>query len=162
MAEFLSGSQDKHRFPAHHECVSDVPPESRPLPPEPDPTTRVLPPDQEPGPPKQRFVDRVWDFRALIAVALASVIVGGLGGAALASAGDHNDRRVGPNRFQRGGPMAPPPGSRHWQWGDGPGRGQGNDPMPRWRGPGQFDQQGPGGQPSAPPRPLPTQPTPKG
>jgi|EndMetStandDraft_8_1072994.scaffolds.fasta_scaffold86892_2 hypothetical protein len=145
---FVAETQDKHRFSAHHECVTDVPPESRPVPPpEPDPgATHVLPPDQVPGPPRQRFVDRLWSFRALIAVALASVIIGGLAGAALASAGDDNDRRGGPMRFQRGGPMAPP-GGRHWQWddgpGSGPGSGQGTDPMPRWRGPQQGDGNGP-------------------
>jgi hypothetical protein len=120
--------------------VTDVPPESRPVPqPEPDPhATRVLPPDEPPHPPRQRFVDRLWSFRALIAVALASVILGGLAGAALASAGDDDDRR-GPMRFQRGGPMGP--GKHQWQWGDGPGSGRGgHDPMPRWRGPGELRQ----------------------
>ena len=48
-------------------------------------------------PPKERFVDRLWSFRAVIAVALASVILGGLGGAALASAAsDDGDVRGGP------------------------------------------------------------------
>jgi hypothetical protein len=67
----------------------------------------------------------VWSLRALIAVALASVILGGLAGAALANAGEHNDRRGGPARFERGAPMGPP-GVRQWRWGDGPGRGRGN------------------------------------
>ncbi len=146
-------------------AVTDVPPESRPVPPpEPDPaSTHVLPPDQPPAPPKQRFVDRLWSFRALIAVALASVIVGGLAGAALANAGDNNDRRGGPMRFQRGGPMAPP-GGRQWQWGDGPGSGQGNgqgtDPMPRWRGPQQQGGNGGGTSPNGPTVPTPPKATP--
>ena len=106
--------------------VSDVPPESDPTQPAHDPTrTRVLPPDRTPeASTKQRFVDRVWSFRALIAVALAAVILGGLGGAALASVGDHQDRR-GPGNFHRGGQLGP--GGQHWQWRDGPGGGQ----MPR-------------------------------
>jgi hypothetical protein len=155
IACFLGRTQDKHRFTAHHMGVTDVPPESRPLPPpEPDPAaTHVLPPDQTPPPPRQRFVDRLWSFRALIAVALASVIIGGLAGAALAAAGDHNDRR-GPMRFQRGGGGGPmgPPGGRQWQFGEGPGTGRGNDPMPRWLGPGQQGGNGPV---------VPTPPTPK-
>jgi hypothetical protein len=131
VGDLVAGSQDKHRFGAHHGSVTDVPPESHPVPPpEPDPhATRVLPPDQAPPPPKQRFADRLWSLRAVIAVALASVILGGLAGAAIANAGNDDDRR-GPMRFQRGGPMGP--GGGQWQWGDGPGRG--NDPMPRWRG----------------------------
>ena len=159
----VAQTQDKHRFSAHHESVTDVPPESRPVPPpEPDAaSTHVLPPDQPPAPPRQRFVDRLWSFRALIAVALASVIVGGLAGAALANVGDNDDRRGGPMRFQRGGPMAPP-GGRQWQWGDGPGNGQGNgqgngrgtDPMPRWHG--QQGQPPGSGQVPTPPKATPS------
>lgn len=66
----------------------------------------TVPPAEE-HPPKQRWTDRVWGFRAVVAVALASVIIGGLGGAALANLGgrDGNDR-TGPgfgHQF-RGGP----------------------------------------------------------
>ena len=107
-------------------------------PPEPDPhATHVLPPDRPQAPPRQRFADRLWSFRALIAVALASVIIGGLAGAALANAGDDHDDRGGPMRFQRGGPMGP--GGPQWRCGDGPGgrRGNNNNPM----------------QPQAPPTP---------
>lgn len=102
--------------------MTDLPPESRPAPPPNEPTslpdhttTQAIPADRPPAqpvqPPQQRLRDRVWSFRALIAVALASVIVGGLGGAALASiskGGD--DGRFGPGqgRFQRGGPGGPP------------------------------------------------------
>ena len=83
----------------------------------------MLPPDptlqQGQGsapPPKERFVDRLWSLRAVIAVALASVILGGLGGAALASAAsDDGDDRGGPGqRFHRGGQM-PPPGMQRWR-----------------------------------------------
>ena len=106
-AEFVVRSQDKHSFPAHHGCVTDVPPGAGSTPPpDPDPTrTHVLPPDRDPVAGRQRFADRVWSLRAVIAVALASVILGGLGGAALASAGDDNDDRG--RHFQRGGPLPP-------------------------------------------------------
>ncbi len=141
--------------------MSDLPPESRPAPPpEPDPNdTRVLPPDREPPGPKQRLSERVWSFRAVIAVALASVIVGGLGGAALASvAQDDDDRRSGPGqaRFNRGGP------------GGGPGTmdQRRRERMKEWRdqrGQGQR-QWGQDGPPGVPPSglPSPTRPTPTG
>ena len=134
-------TQRKHSFRGHHGGVTDLPPES-PRPPEPDATrTRVLPPDRDPAAsatPRQRFVDRVWSFRALIAVALASVILGGLAGAALASVGDHQDRRDFPGRFHRGGQLGQP-GERQWHWGDGPR----DDRMPRGLGPRQWYQQQP-------------------
>ncbi len=164
----MAGSQDKHRIREHHGSVSDVPPESRPeQPPAPDSTqTRVIPPDREAPGPKERFVDRLWSFRAVIAVALASVILGGLGGAALASAGDDHDRRDSrfPGRMQQrpGGPMMPPgegrrlqpPGSQQWQWGDGPGR--------RGMGQRQWKQEGPSQRfPSGVPTPK-AKPTPPG
>ena len=139
----MGGAQDKHRITAHHECVSDVPPESDPH------ETRVLPPDRPAVPPKERFVDRLWSFRALIAVALASVILGGLAGAALANVGDQDERR-GPGRFHRMGPMSPP-GQQQWQW-----RGPHDDQMPRRRAP-----QPPGDpQDLLPPNSAPTPPTP--
>ena len=90
--------------------MTDVPPGSRPAPPpgpegEPEPTrTHVLPPDRDPSAGKPRFADRVWSLPAVIAIALASVILGGLGGAALASAGDDDDRG---RRFQRGDELPP-------------------------------------------------------
>jgi hypothetical protein len=152
---FVALSQDKHRFPAHHGSVSDQPPESRPEPPpEPDSTsTRVLPPDREPAGPQKRFADRLWSLRAVIAVALASVILGGLGGAALASAGDDHDGRGGgpfPGRMQRGGPMGPP-GTQKWHWNDGPQR----------RGQGERQWRQDGGPNVVPPTPSPAKPTPK-
>ena len=58
-------------------------------------------------PPKQRWTDRLWGFRTVVAVALASVMIGGLGGAALANlGGGDGDDRTGPgfgHQF-RGGP----------------------------------------------------------
>ncbi|MET0998050.1 MAG: hypothetical protein ABWX73_04980 [Marmoricola sp.] len=143
--------------------MSDQPPESRPAPPpEPDPTpTRVLPPDQPPPAPKQRLSERLWSFRAVIAVALASVIVGGLGGAALASVAQDDDQgRFGPGqvRFNRGGPGGPGTMDERrrermeeWkEWRDQRGQGR------RWWG-----QDGP---PVVPPSgvPSPARPTPTG
>ena len=149
----MGGAQDKHRIAAHHEGVSDVPPESRPAssaePPEtePDPhSTRVLPPDRPAPAARERFVDRLWSFRALIAVALASVILGGLAGAALANIGDEDERR-GPGRFHRMGPMGPP-GHQQWQW-----RGPRDDQMPRWQVPPPG---GPGQPTPSPPTPTPS------
>ena len=65
----------------------------------------MLPPDRDPaaGRQKQRFADRVWSLPAVIAIALVSVILGGLGGAALASAGDDDRRR----HFQRDDELPP-------------------------------------------------------
>src|SRR4051794_9504669 len=55
--------------------------------------------------------DRMWSLPAVVAVALASVILGGLGGAALVSASDDgSDGRFGPGhgRFQREGHLRHP------------------------------------------------------
>jgi hypothetical protein len=96
-------------------------------------------PTAQPAPARQRFVERVWGLKAVIAVALASVIIGGLGGAALAKGGD---RQGGNDRMGFGH------GNGHG-FGQGFGRGpngQGppghrNGRMQRMPGPGQ---QGPG------------------
>jgi len=120
-------------------------PPTQPL--QPEPEHRVLPPDPtlqqggEAPPPKERFVDRLWSLRAVIAVALASVILGGLGGAALASAaGDDGNLRRGPGQRFHGGRQMPPPGLQRWR--NGQRRGQ-------------F-KHGPGMMPSQPPAPTPT------
>jgi len=106
----IAQSQDKHRFVPHPEGMSDLPPGSRPVPP-PDPdatTTSAMPVAQGQGPStgqatrqageapgKQRLRDRLWSLRAVIGVALASVIVGGVGGAALANVADGDEGRFG-------------------------------------------------------------------
>lgn len=137
--------------------MSDLPPESRSATPEPD-QTRSLPAQ---GPEKQRLGDRLWSFRSVIAVALASVIVGGLGGAALASvAHDDDEGRLGPGRarFNRGGP------------GEGPGMmdERRRERMEQWRDQGGTGQRewgwGQDGQRGTPPSglPTPTRPTPPG
>jgi hypothetical protein len=146
--------------------MTEQPPGSSALPP-PDPDaspTQALPAQGAPVPPgsqpaSPRLRDRVWSLRAVIAVALASVIIGGLGGAALANvADDDGDVRRGPGGFQRGGPGGPPgmddgrpQDRRNW-----PGR-RGTDQRPRDRDrPPSY----PDGQLTPPTAPAPTLPTP--
>jgi len=122
--------------------MSEKPPESRPTP----------PPDPDPAPAKQRLRDRLWSLRAVIAVALASVIIGGLGGAALANVAQDDDERrfPGQGRFDRGGPGGPP----------GLMKERRRERMEEWRrgmGQRQWGQDGP---PGVPPSGLPTPPTP--
>lgn len=69
-------------------------------------------PAPEPAPAGPRLVDRVWSFRAMVAVALASLILGaGIASAVAAVAGDDSDERLRLTRFSDG------PGER----GRGPG-----------------------------------------
>jgi hypothetical protein len=59
----------------------------------------------------QTWRNRAWSLPAVVAVALASVLLGGLGGAALANVSDDGrDGRFGPghSRFQRDGDMRRP------------------------------------------------------
>jgi hypothetical protein len=154
---------------AHPEDMNDLPPESRPVPPpNPDATPTSAMPVSQGGAPvtgqttgqagetpaAQRFRDRLWSFRAVIAVALASVIVGGLGGAALANVSNNDDVRFGPGhaRFQRGGPGMPP----------GMMNDRRQDRLRQWqhrRGMGQR-QWGQDGPPGVPPSRRPSPPTP--
>jgi hypothetical protein len=81
----------------HHGRMSDLPPQPQPVAPsaeQPD-----VQPDVQPTA-TQRFRERLWSLRAVVAVAPASVIVGGLGGAALANLADHGDDRRGTGRRQ--------------------------------------------------------------
>ena len=72
------------------------------------PTAPVLPPEPArpayvaPGEPS--FFDRVLGMRAVIAVALASLIIGGLSGFILGEHTNGNDQHFGPGGF-RGGPQ---------------------------------------------------------
>ena len=93
---------------------------------------QTVPPAAE-RPPRQRWTERLWGLKALIAVAVASVIIGGLGGAAVAGLGDrHGDDRTGPgfgHQF-RGGPghgrgargFVPPGQLKKQDRGDRPGQ----------------------------------------
>ncbi len=133
----MAGTQDNHRFEAHHGPMSDLPPEQPTPAAEPTPT-QSMPVENSTdvsgasgAPTGQRFRDRLWGLRAVILVALASVILGGLGGAGLASFGGHEDGRSGPgnHRFQGGGPGGPPGmwrdrGPRGKGWKDKRGMGQ--------------------------------------
>lgn len=108
-------------------------------------------------PPRRGFRDRMrgwgggraWGLRAVLAVALAALILGGLGGFALGRAGHHDHERSGHGGFGRVGP-----GWHRHQW-----RRFGG---PRGRFPGQGGQfMPPGPAPSQPGQPgQPTPPSP--
>ncbi len=121
---------------AHHGGVSEN---------EPAPET----PPQTPQPVRQRWHQRTWSLPALVVVALVAVLLGGLGGAALATAGNHQDGRRG---------FGPGQGFLH---GPGGQRGPARGGFGGQRGPGGFGQQrshvnGPFGSPTPRPTPAPT------
>ena len=91
-----------------------------------------------------RLRDRVFGFRSVVMVALAGVILGGLGGFVIHAATDGDDRDGRMGRFGPGGGFQPGPGGRGGPGGFPPGPGQ--------QGPGQM---GPGSQ--APQAPQPSQ-----
>ena len=181
----IAQSQDKHRNVSHHGAVSDEEPRpeeqtaplaaQQPPPPPEEQTTPLaserppLPPDQPPAAAgqSQRWRDRAWSLRAVIAVGLASVILGGLAGAAIATVGNHQDQQRGPGfgRFQ-GGPGMPPgqrgfgQGPRRFHDPNGSGQRQwGQQQQPN--GPnGRLQPFGPGGQGGRGTNPTPTPPTP--
>jgi hypothetical protein len=89
-------------------------------------------------PPKQRLRDRMFSFRSLIAVSLASLIIGGLGGTTagvLASnfadrgPGGHHRGQLGPRGFDHGnrGPGGFAPGGNGWA---PPGSNRGDNGQP--------------------------------
>jgi hypothetical protein len=92
-------------------------------PPGPDvqqPVEPPVPPSVEQPILKSRWRDRAWTLRALIAVAVASFLVGGLvGGVIVGATGDDHDG----HRMHRMGPWGPgmqqAPGWRHRQFNDG-------------------------------------------
>jgi hypothetical protein len=88
-------TQDNDRFVAHDGGVSENEPVAEPT--------------------RARWRERTWSLPVVVVVALVAVLLGGLGGAALASVGDHQDGRRGP----------------------GFGRGPGGPGMPGQGGPGQ-------------------------
>ncbi|MBV9830833.1 MAG: hypothetical protein JOZ82_04500 [Marmoricola sp.] len=82
------------------------------------------------APTKARWRDRSWPLPAVVVVALVAVVLGGIGGAALAATSNHEDVRRGPGfgRFHGGPGMVPPgmggrPGQR-WRFHDPYGSGQ--------------------------------------
>jgi hypothetical protein len=89
--------------------MTDQPPDAHAAPPQgTDPTPSAD------APTKAGWSDRMWSFSALVAVALVSVIIGGLGGAALVSVSEDGrqgrDHRFGPgqSRIHRDGELRRP------------------------------------------------------
>lgn len=114
----------------------------------PQPTAAQPGPGEPAAAPQRRFRDRLWGLRALVVVALVSVLLGGLAGAALAGLGEDHHDRFGPGHgFQRGdGPMMPP--GREWR------RDRRRDLIERW-----MERHG---TPSPVPEPAPARPSPTG
>jgi hypothetical protein len=118
-------------------------------------------PPAQPGPParepvlKTRWRDRAWTFRSMVAVALASLVIGGVAGGVIGATADHGDRH---DRMERMGRMGP------WGPGHGPGwrRDRGFDGGgPGWRGNGpQAPGMTPYGVPAPATPPNPTAPAP--
>jgi hypothetical protein len=135
---FTPSSQGQHSAPADHPSMSDSDRTDQPdqaraadapaAPPyAPPPVPAYAAQDQPPATePRPRFRDRVLGMRGVIAVALASVVLGGVGGTVL-GATTHGD-----DWFGHGGPGAFPAG-----------------------GPGRPGQSGQGVQPGQPPIPQP-------
>jgi len=71
-------------------------------------------PATQPAPAGPRFTDRVWSFRAMLAVALASLVIGGGVGSAIAavSSDDDHDGRLRVVRFDGPGERGRGPGER--------------------------------------------------
>jgi hypothetical protein len=127
----------------------EVPPDAAPD--EPTAAQPVIPAEPAVAPVlKTRWRDRAWTFRAMIAVAAASVLVGGVaGGAIVAASGDDHDRdhyRMGP--WGPGGQMQMPPGWR--------GPKQFRDGGPRWRWDDNDMMPDQGGLPGTPNPPTPS------
>ena len=117
----VPGSADHDATPT--EETAAVPPQ--------DPATEPAAATTSPGPVmKARWRDRAWTFRAVLAVALATLVLGGVvGGTIVAVADDHDGQgrfRVGPGgRFERmppgwRGPRQFHDGGPQWRWNDGP------------------------------------------
>ncbi len=158
-------SQDKHRLLPHSGQMSEQPPGNGP---DPEYPTQSLPEHQaaaaeEAGTtgssrPRRGFRERydalrerTWSFRSVVAVALATLIVGGLGGAAIGALvdDDHDDRRQG--RFERADDR------RGWQGRDGRERRGPGQWGRRGQGQGQWGRDGsPGDQQQAPPSVTPS------
>jgi hypothetical protein len=107
---------------------------------------------------KTRWRDRAWSFRSMLAVAVATFLIGGIaGGVVVGAGGDHHDGQHRMGRWGPGGPMGGP----GWRWRHP--RGPNGDGGPQWRwndGPAQPPNLTPyGGTTPAPKPPTPT-PTP--
>jgi hypothetical protein len=105
--------------------VTATPGASGPVPAAPDP---VL---------KPRWRDRAWTFRSMLAVALATLVMGGIAGGLLGAAvAHHHDRHDGYyDRFGPGGGPGMGPGWRMrggpgWRWNDDQPYGGPGSPLP--------------------------------
>jgi hypothetical protein len=89
----------------------------------------VIPPERAPAPVlKTRWRDRAWSFRSMLAVALATFLIGGIaGGIVVGATGDDHDGQHRMGRWGPGGPMGGP----GWRWRDP--RGYNGDGGPQWR-----------------------------
>jgi hypothetical protein len=109
---------------------------------------------------KTRWRDRAWTFRAMIAVALASLVIGGVAGGVIGAAAGRDDDRGHYLMGPWGPGMQMPPGWR------GQGLGFGGDRGPGWRwndGPQQAPPLTPyGGNGGASPTPAPPSSSPTG
>lgn len=110
----VSGAPDRDETPAE---------ETRPVLP-PDPAAQTAAARSAPAPVlKTRWRDRAWTFQAMVAVAAASLVIGGVAGGVIVAASDGDDDgqyQMGP--WGPGGGM-PPGWQRHgqkWRWKDGP------------------------------------------
>jgi hypothetical protein len=140
----VASSQRRDRFRVHacrmaeNDDVSGTPEDEAPTPGD---TQRVLPPDTPAATPqpvlKTRWRDRAWSFRAMLAVALATLVIGGIaGGAVVAATGgdddDHGYFRMGPGgpggRMHGWGPREFKDGGPQWRWNDGQPPGPGLTP----------------------------------
>ena len=107
-----------------------TPEQTRPVLP-PDPAVEPTPARTAPAPVmKARWRDRAWTFRDLVAVALATLLLGGIAGGTLVAVADddhdHRHFRMGPGgpgermRPDWGGPRQFHDGGPQWRWKDGP------------------------------------------
>lgn len=102
---------------------------------------------------KTRWRDRAWSFRAMLAVALATFVIGGIGGGVVGAAAGHEHRH---DRFSRMGPGGPGMGM-HPGWRRHEGRWNGGGPW--WnQGPQQPQPTPYGGPSSSAPTPSPASP----
>lgn len=116
-------------------------------------TTAQQPVTEPPAPARAatRFRDTLWTFRSVVAVAIATFLIGGVGGALVMAAADDD----GPDRVRVGFMRGPGDDGGYWR---GPFRHDGPDgDGPRWR----WDDDAPRpdlGRPDAPSTPTPSAP----
>lgn len=92
MGGVIARAQVRHRFAAHTGAMSDDVDPAAPPSPEPAPEPTSTGPT---APARVPWRDRVLGWRGVLAVALASLILGGLGGAALTVLVDDDEARDG-------------------------------------------------------------------